>query len=658
MQTLASFREQMLAGAREEAVQGLQAWADGRIDQHGEHLETARLALTLGLPSLAQRELNLVLRDHPDDSEALRELAQLAEDRGEVGKELSFRQRLEMARPEQVDNQRRLAALRAGSLEAAPPIESVAPQAAVQDPYLAATTEDLIRFLHLFAGREDVHARQWADGDQGGYSPVKRPLTPDLLRAHLAGDHTLGVYPLRLDQTVLFFALDLDINKRAIDRARGDLEASKKLRLAVHHEGLRIQARCTELGLPGVLEDSGYKGRHYWIFLREPTEAELVVRLAQALVQHLRPADPNLHIEFFPKQCRASKGAALGNLIKLPLGFHRRSMRRALLLDAQGRRVADPWEYLRRVPRLSREPLLDAFGRLREGAPPVEVVPEAAPGPVAIGLPQPDLFTEADFESRGELRHLLGHCAVLGRLVHQALHERRLSYDESVVLRHSLGHLPVGPLAVNYLFGRCPEVRGDLFMKSALAGNPISCPAIRKRIGHISSAVPCHCAFYSRPDHYPTPLLHMETLPSGSTATGRPGASAPTVVVQPSATLVLGDADAQQALDANVDAGGATRDAAVPEAGAAEEAAEVSSVTLAQPAAVPAAVADGLQRLGATLANLLERQARLEAEIVGVRQALLQTLDGAGVTEVDLGVGKWVVEIDEGEPMLVWRARD
>src|SRR5207248_289927 len=62
------------------------------------------------------------------------------------------------------------------------------------DAELAPADADCVRFQTLFAGREDVHARQWAKpGGEGGYSPVQEPLTPAVVRNHLLGTYTVGV---------------------------------------------------------------------------------------------------------------------------------------------------------------------------------------------------------------------------------------------------------------------------------------------------------------------------------------------------------------------------------------------------------------------------------------------------------------------------------
>ncbi len=91
-------------------------------------------------------------------------------------------------------------------------------------------------FRSLFRGRDDVYAIRWENSDgRSGYMPKAdrdwksylrakdqdrkkfdrqtrkfRPLTQDVLRGHLVGDHTVGIYPLLQDETCWFLAVDFD----------------------------------------------------------------------------------------------------------------------------------------------------------------------------------------------------------------------------------------------------------------------------------------------------------------------------------------------------------------------------------------------------------------------------------------------------------------
>jgi hypothetical protein len=352
-------------------------------------------------------------------------------------------------------------------------------------------------------------------------------LTPSLVRAHLEGVITLGVYPARFDGTVTFLVLDLDITRAAIDRARGDLEKTRRLRQLVHQRALVMKTVARErFGLDLVLEDSGYKGRHLWCFLDSPIDLTLAHRVAIALARALAPSEEELQVEAFPRQSKIEDGG-LGNLIKLPLGIHLRSSRRAMLLDLQGRRILDPWPALQRARRHREHTLLEILDTCRDHLPhaPQPRTPEDTfPGPSPLNPRAP--FTVVDLEIDPVVSTLLERCSVLDHLAKEALERRRLTHEERTVIRHTLGHIPSAIPAANYLFERCPEIERADFLKSPLQGPPMSCPKIRKKIPDVTSALPCHCAFPTRPEHYPSPVLHLdEATARGELASDR--ASAP-----------------------------------------------------------------------------------------------------------------------------------
>jgi hypothetical protein len=322
--------------------------------------------------------------------------------------------------------------------------------------------------------------------------------------------------------------VDLDISRGALERAAGDPTLARRLRDAMRGEGLRLLGELRGLGLAPLFEDSGYKGRHLWVFLEQPETAEVLHALGRLLLARLGAglAD-GLHLEFFPKQ-GGVKSQGLGNLIKLPLGVHRRTGRRAALLDDAGRPVADPFAVLRAVPRLPRAELYRLIEQLKAGK---TLAPAAEPGTAGTapaapipGPPPPEPvpgWTEADFDADPRMRHLLGHCPVLAELKRKVDETRRLSHEEQLVLIHTLGHLPGGPQAVNYLLARCVDVGPEKLLKSPLRGNPVSCPSIRKKVGTITRRVACNCSFDQAPDRYPTPVLHLIGLPEPRPAPAR-----------------------------------------------------------------------------------------------------------------------------------------
>lgn len=437
----------------------------------------------------AIRAWQRVLALAPDHEGALAALAELYEERGELERAAGCRRQL-------------------GREEGPPPPEEPAPA-----PPPGPDDADLVRFCHLFGGREDTHARMWRDGEEVGWSPVPQALTPELLRAHVAGSATLGVYALRLDGAVGWIALDLDATADALRRARGDAGATRALRDKLHRAGLALRERLRGLGIPTLLEDSGYKGRHLWVFLAAPGPGPRVHAVARALAA-LAPPDPDLRVEAFPKQGQV-RPDGLGNLVKLPLGLHLRSGRRADLLGEDGERLADPWPVLRAVERVP----LDALERRVPAPTDGPLLPEEDDPPAPPVAERP--WNEGDFDASPTVGAVLRGCAVLREVVRETLAARSVRREAAMALNHSLGHLADGPRAVNYLYDRVPGAAPELRMGAPHRGSPVSCARIRQRLASVAERVGCDCGFDVRPGGYAHPLLHLESAPRA--APPRPG---------------------------------------------------------------------------------------------------------------------------------------
>jgi len=75
-----------------------------------------------------------------------------------------------------------------------------------------------------------------------------RPLTDEVIRQHLAGEQTIGIYPLLVDETCWFLAVDFDKKTWQEDSAA-------------------FLDVCQELRVPAALERSvSGNGGHVWIF--------------------------------------------------------------------------------------------------------------------------------------------------------------------------------------------------------------------------------------------------------------------------------------------------------------------------------------------------------------------------------------------------------
>ena len=130
------------------------------------------------------------------------------------------------------------------------------------------------------------------------------PLTPDIVRKHLIGQHVVGVYPLLENNTSYFIAADFD-GSTAFDEAR------------------KLIIVCEDLGLPVYLERSrSGNGAHVWLFFEDQypaSKSRAILLECIRRVLNLSAFDKEVSFDrFFPNQDIQS-GKGFGNLIALPL---------------------------------------------------------------------------------------------------------------------------------------------------------------------------------------------------------------------------------------------------------------------------------------------------------------------------------------------------
>ena len=183
-------------------------------------------------------------------------------------------------------------------------------------------------FRSLFRGREDVYARRFESRRTGksGYAPacvnewvaalcekprikcancVNRrflPVTDQVIRSHLSGladdgrDFVMGVYPMLLDESCFFLAVDFDK-----EHWREDAQA--------------FLETCSEMGLAAALERSrSGNGGHVWLFFEEAISAGLARKLGSHSLTKTMERRPDIGMDsydrFFPSQDTIPRGSA------------------------------------------------------------------------------------------------------------------------------------------------------------------------------------------------------------------------------------------------------------------------------------------------------------------------------------------------------------
>ncbi|MHB8387708.1 TOTE conflict system archaeo-eukaryotic primase domain-containing protein [Metallibacterium sp.] len=307
----------------------------------------------------------------------------------------------------QAENARLIALLESRGIDWRLPTKP-APPAPEPEPSRLSTQEKVTLFRRLFRGRTDVHALRWESMALGksGYSPACAndrftrkipvhgdaarsaragdgasasraeacqkpriqcadcahrllvPLSDAVIHDHLAGKHTVGVYPLLEDDTCCFLAVDFDESEWRED-ARAFAQS------------------CDALGVPVALEISrSGNGAHAWIFFSDRVSARNARRLGTALISHTCARTRQLKLDsydrLFPNQDTMPKGG-FGNLIALPLQKKPREHGGSVFVDHDLRPCPDQWAYLACIQPMATHDIEPTILRASGGAHPLDV---------------------------------------------------------------------------------------------------------------------------------------------------------------------------------------------------------------------------------------------------------------------------------------------
>jgi len=239
-------------------------------------------------------------------------------------------------------------------------------------------------FRRLFRGRTDAYPVRWESQTSGksGYAPACAnewranvcdkprikcsdcsnrlliPLSDAVIYDHLAGEHTIGIYPMLEDDSCYFLAVDFDESDWRDD-------------------ALAFLQSCEDLGVPAALEISrSGNGAHAWIFFSSRVSARDARRLGTSIISHTCARTRQLKLEsydrLFPNQDTMPKGG-FGNLIALPLQKWPRENGCSVFVDTQLRPYPDQWVFLASIKPIAPHDLEPTIMRATGDAHPLDV---------------------------------------------------------------------------------------------------------------------------------------------------------------------------------------------------------------------------------------------------------------------------------------------
>ncbi|MGH9553735.1 MAG: TOTE conflict system archaeo-eukaryotic primase domain-containing protein, partial [Terriglobales bacterium] len=193
---------------------------------------------------------------------------------------------------------------------------------------------------------------RWESAGKSGYSPARRhfdwynhkveksgkriclpecttlPLTDNVLKDHLNGTKTIGVYPMLTNETCWFLAVDFD-------------ESTWK------EDALTFVEQCESAAINSYLERSrSGNGGHVWIFFDSPMPANQARKLGAALIsksrEHAFSSTFKSYDRMFPNQDTLPTGK-FGNLIALPMQHESAKNGNSLFVDKTLEPFEDQW---------------------------------------------------------------------------------------------------------------------------------------------------------------------------------------------------------------------------------------------------------------------------------------------------------------------------
>ena len=252
------------------------------------------------------------------------------------------------------------------------------------ESFALSTADKVSLFRQLFTGRADVYALRWESRTtrKAGYAPAcanewrpgvcEKPRTKcsdcsnrdflaisdEVIYSHLAGEKTIGIYPLLTDDTCHLLAVDFDD--------------------ADWRQDVRAFARsCRDLDVPVAIEISrSGNGAHAWFFFSGRISSRDTRRLGTAIISHTCAENRQLALtsydRLFPNQDIMPKGG-FGNLIALPLQKKPRDAGHSVFVDEELQPYADQWAFLASIERMSPNDVESIILRATGGAHPLDV---------------------------------------------------------------------------------------------------------------------------------------------------------------------------------------------------------------------------------------------------------------------------------------------
>lgn len=379
------------------------------------------------------------------------------------------------------------------------------------------TNENFEVYSRLFAGREDIYARESLSSyGKRCFVTVTEPITFECIKQHLENKQAVATYVQRNNATAHFMVFDLDISRKVLLHYPSDsVEFNAYLDIA-KKKAFLIKKVLNRLGIDVLLEFSGYRGYHVWFFLQEWIPVRYLHMMQDVVLKKLdeeinelykgiseqqmykRQQMAEITVECFPNKSRVTKEKN-GQCIKLPYMYHGKNQKQSFLIDEHGKACDNPFELMQKISQYN----LDEIKRI------IAVHVQDFPAEKVertVGAAD-KLFTSLS----PTVKIVLEKCSLMNYLCTKVKTTGYLTHFERQTILYVFGHLgeegqefvhQVMECTLNYQYSVT-----DRFLKK-IPEKPISCIKLREQYGGVTSEIGCNCRFKRTKNCYPSPVLH------------------------------------------------------------------------------------------------------------------------------------------------------
>ncbi len=335
--------------------------------------------------------------------------------------------------------------------------------------------------LRLFRGDN----RRVMNQTRGGYGIWRRrAITKADLVQHVEGRVSAAIYLLDQEARCSAVCFDIDIPKVDIPTS-ADERINKKRRefLPVVERIIDYLRSVNAIDDEAILlEDTGGRGYHVWLFFENPEDGVAVSNFANEVRMQVG-ADC---LEVFPPRGRHGPKGFSKSLVRLPLGLHLKyeKSRSHLLSTADFERVPDQViaSYLRSVA-FTCPTVLESSG---------ERVRALQTKALAEGNPRTESDEKPEVSGKApSVGSMLSVCPALSGIVAKARREGHLLHHERVAMAITLLHFSDGQTTLNRIMGYCSdysERETQRHLDSLVGYRPISCHRLQSMEYQICSA--------------------------------------------------------------------------------------------------------------------------------------------------------------------------